>query len=284
MNGVLNESPRQEQLEQFLDKLVDVEYVMLSDDSLSTFTQELCEIYADDEFRHSYSKISGNLEKFSPDQRDSLSAHISAIHTHASAFVKNQYSDNADQQKNIINKISKLCDHIDLECLRIARIEKVEYIGKTASNELSAADGKLRETEARAAELESKVSGFQEQSIAILGIFAGLVVTFSGVIQFTSSSLSNLNDISTLKITYFVCLSLFFLFNIIFLLMYCISKISGSSIASNCKQRHCEKCKSCRTVFGRLRKKYPYVFWFNFVGAIFCMVLCHLANASVLPQ
>ena len=114
--------------------------------------------------------------------------------------------------------------------------------GKTATNELSAADGKLREAEERAEELSKRVSGYHDQNIAILGIFAGLVVTFSGVIQITSSSLENLSEITTLKITFFVCLSFFFLFDIVFLLMYCISKLSGSSIANACKKRDCNNC------------------------------------------
>ena len=165
-----------------------------------------------------------------------------------------------------------------MECLRLSRIERVEYIGKTATNELSAADGKLREAEERAEELSKRVSGYHDQNIAILGIFAGLVVTFSGVIQITSSSLENLSEITTLKITFFVCLSFFFLFDIVFLLMYCISKLSGSSIANACKKRDCNNCLECRTSFGRIKKKYPYVFWFNIIGACFCGILCYLCK------
>ena len=187
------------------------------------------------------------------------------------------HSETGEEQKNIVEKISKLCDHVDLECLRIARIDKVEHIGKRASNELSAADGKLKETEDKAEELGKRIEHYQGQSIAILGIFAGLVVTFSGVIQFTSSSLENLADVTAGNITFFVCLSLLFLFNVVFLLMYCIAKIAGSSIATDCKHRRCENCKTCKCALGRLKKKYPYVFWFNLIGTLFCFALCCIA-------
>lgn len=271
MNEEVN---RQEQLENLLDQLV--KNLSLDDTNLTDFTKRLCDIYSDISFRHSYSKISLVLETFRPDERDALSQHIQNINNHAKEMVVSAYS--TEQQANILAKIPKLCDHIDLECLRLARIDKVEHIGRTASNELSAADGKLKETEDRAQALDNRVTHYQEQSIAILGIFAGLVVTFSGVIQFTSSSLTNLSEVSTLKITYFVCLSLFFLFNIVFLLMYCISKISGSSIAANCKHRYCENCQSCRSVFHKLIKKYPYVFWFNLIGVGFCAILCFICS------
>ena len=70
----------------------------------------------------------------------------------------------------------------------------------------------------------------------------------------------------------------FFLFDIVFLLMYCISKLSGSSIANACKKRDCNNCLECRTSFGRIKKKYPYVFWFNIIGACFCGILCYLCK------
>lgn len=266
---------RQEQLNQLFEELV--RYVDLSNTTLRNFTQKICDIYSDGGFRHSYAEISLILEQFEPDQRDVLSAHFSAIRENAEEILKER---GADEQGcvEIKKRIFKLCDHVDLECLRISRIERVEYIGKTASNELSAADGKLKETESRAKELEKRVSQYHDQNIAILGIFAGLVVTFSGVIQFTSSSLENLADISALKITFFVSLSFFFLFNVVFLLMYCISKIAGKSIASICENRNCGNCRSCKTFFGRVKKKYPFVFWFNFIGAIFCGGLCFLCK------
>lgn len=266
---------KQEQLNQLFEELVI--YVDLNSTILHRFTNEVCDIYFDDSFRHSYAEISLILEKFEPDQRDALSAHFSAIREDAKHILKERREDK-QKSAEIKQRIFKLCDHVDLECLRIARIEKVEYIGKTASNELSAADGKLRETESKAEELEKRVSQYHDQNIAILGIFAGLVVTFSGVIQFTSSSLENLSDVSALKITFFVSLSFFFLFNVVFLLMYCISKIAGKSLASICENRNCGDCRSCKTFFGRMKKKYPFVFWFNLVGMIFCGGLCFICK------
>lgn len=269
------ENSRQERIEVLFDKIVD--HIDLSQQNLNDFAQEICDIYSNSEFRHSYAEISLALEKYRPDQRDVLSAHIASIKGEAK-FILEKSGKSSEQCAEIEKRIFKLCDHVDLECLRIARIDHVEYIGKTATNELSAADGKLKETEERAKELEKRVSQYHDQSIAILGIFAGLVVTFSGAIQFVSSSLGNLSNTSAINITFFVSLSFFFLFNVIFLLMYCISKISGKSIASSCENRNCGNCRSCKTFWGRIKKKYPFIFWFNITGAIFCGVLCFIAK------
>lgn len=262
----------QERLEDLFKRVVSS--VILDDQELDMITAELCDIYSDSEFRHSYAEISLVIEEFSPDQRDALSSHITAMKDRADVFLaKSGKSEGVCIE--IKKRILKLRDHVDLECLRIGRIDRVEYIGKTASNELSAADGKLKETEERARELEKRVSQYHDQSIAILGIFAGLVVTFSGAIQFLSSSFSNLSDTSVKNITLFVSLSFFFLFNVIFLLMYCISKISGKSIAANCEFRSCGNCRNCKTFWGRVKKKYPFIFWFDLIGIVLCGAVLH---------
>ena len=275
MRQMENELPRQERLEKLFDDLV--KHIEIDAALLREYAEEVCDIYSDLEFRHSYSEISLVLEKYRPDQRDTLSLYILSIREIARTVLEEKEK-SPQHCSEVEKRIFKLCDHVDLECLRLSRIERVEYIGKTATNELSAADGKLREAEERAEELSKRVSGYHDQNIAILGIFAGLVVTFSGVIQITSSSLENLSEITTLKITFFVCLSFFFLFDIVFLLMYCISKLSGSSIANACKKRDCNNCLECRTSFGRIKKKYPYVFCFNIIGACFCGILCYLCK------
>lgn len=263
---------RQERLESLLKNLVSD----LEQDNLSKFTENLCDIYSDSSFRHLYSKISDVLGSFRPDERDALSQYIREICNHAKTYVGGEYSD--EQQGDILAKINKLSDHIALECLRLSRIDRVEYIGKTATAELSAAEGKLKETEGKAVELGEQISHYQSQSISILGIFAGLVVTFSSIIQLSTNGLSNLSNIDSWKITYFVSLTMLFLFNIVFLLMYSISKISKNSIASNCAHRYCEDCKTCKCELGKLKKKYPYVLWFNVFGGLFCIFLSYMCS------
>ena len=269
--GFKNE--RQERISNFLSKIAE-SCDAIPNDELESYISELCDIYSDRNFRHSYSEISLDLEAYRPDERDAICQKIMQIAKCSKNWISRTYPDPNDQT-NILQKIVKLADHVNLECLRLGRIDRVEFIGKKATDELTAADGKLKETEGRANELSKRVSDFHAQSITI---FAGLVVTFSTVSQFLTSSLSNLSNVAVQNIVLFISLSFFFLFNIIFLLMYCISKISGKSIASNCKRSNCEDCKSCKFNICRLWRKYPYVFWFNCLGVIFCGFLCYIAS------
>lgn len=57
------------------------------------------------------------------------------------------------------------------------------------------------------------------------------------------------------------------LFNIIFLILYTISKFSSHSISANCKDKSCDNCaEPCKVAFF---KKYPYVAWFNLLCLLF---------------
>ena len=166
---------RQEALEDLFDKIV--EHIELNESTMGDFLDALCSIYSDDTFRHSYSRISLALSNLSPDQRDSLSDNLQHMVDESDEYLKVKY-ESPQKRQDIKSKISKLHDHIELERLRIARIDRVELIGNTAHDDLTAADGKLKETEEKAKELGERIGHIQGQSITILGIFAGLVIIF----------------------------------------------------------------------------------------------------------
>lgn len=254
-----------------------VEEIELSSTSISKFSSELCDIYSSHNFRHAYSEISIAIEALVADQRDVLCDNFRLLQEGVEVELENRTEESED--KDIIRqKIAKLCDHIDLESIRLARIDRVEYIGREASTALTAADGKLKETEDKANELSDRVSDYHAQSISILGIFSGLVITFSSVIQFSTTTLNSISNTDAYKVTYFLCLAFYFLFNILFMLMYSISKLSGKSIATDCRRKNCSNCRQCKMIFGRLKKKYPYVFWFNALGLILVALTFWMAN------
>lgn len=254
-----------------------VEHLELDTAEISEFSKELCDIYSSPDFRHSYSEISIAVEMLAADQRDVLCENLRLLQEGIEAELNNRSG--STEAKNVIRqKIAKLYDHIDLESIRLARIDRVEYIGREASTALTAADGKLKETEDKADELSERVSDYHAQSISILGIFSGLVITFSSVIQFSTTTLNNISNTDAYKVTYFLCLAFYFLFNILFMLMYSISKLSGKSIATDCRRKNCSNCRQCKTIFGRLKKKYPYVFLFNILGLLLVALTFWMAN------
>lgn len=259
---------RQEQLDNFLQSLVT--HVELDDKSLELYTAKACRIYEEDEFRHSYARISEILESLHPDQQDSLSDYVAQIRDVCPKVLEDQGFP-LERRNEIQKKLFKLCDHVALECIRLGRMKRVEHIGINAAKALDSADEQLKAAEEKTAELGKRVTDYHAQSISILGIFSGLVVTVTGVLQFTSSGLQNLSDMNAGKIVLFVAVSFLFLFNVLFMLMYCISRIAGTSLASNCRNRNCSDCKHCKHQLKRLSTKYPYVFWFDVLGFLLCV-------------
>lgn len=266
---IIVDTTRQEKLEELLRDLVCK--IELTEEELRSCTVEICKIYEDPEFRHSYASISRVLESLSPDQRDALSSYVEQIRDSAPDILSEE-GWQPEVRAGLQKRLFKLCDHIELECIRLGRIDKVEFIGNKASSELESADEKLGSVEERAEELKNKVSNYHAQSISILGIFSGLVVTVSGALQFTASGLQNLTNISAPKIILFVAVSFFFLFNVVFMMMYCIARISGTSVASNCNNRNCSDCAKCKRQIRRFQKKYPYIFWFDVVAILLCVL------------
>ncbi len=266
-----DEQKLQNEIHDLLTRLV--ENLELSEEVVEDVTKQFCTIYSHSDFRHSYYKISLKLEEYESDQRDALSAHMDLIREKVHQVLETESESQVNKQ--VEQKLAKLCDHIKLECLRLSRIDSVQFMGEASKRALTAADGKLQKAEKQADDLQEKVSGFHAQSITILGIFAGLVITFSAVIQFTSSGLTNITNVNASKLCLFVSLTFFFLFNITFLLLYCISKISGNSIAVRCRGRRCDACLDCEGLLKRCSMKYPYIVCFNAVAIIFC-VLCFL--------
>lgn len=65
----------------------------------------------------------------------------------------------------------------------------------------------------------------------------------------------------------------FIAFNTLFMLMYAVSKIANQSIAVSCKGRECESCPENHRAWGRLRRKYPYVLYFNIMVLISAVVV-----------
>ena len=81
--------------------------------------EKFCDIYDNPDFRHSYYTISSSLEKYDPAQRDSLPVYLSS----AIDYAKTQ---NSDESRRIAKSVQKLLDHVELECLRINRMDQVK--------------------------------------------------------------------------------------------------------------------------------------------------------------
>ena len=99
-----------------------------------------------------------------------------------------------------------------------------------------------KESNKNVTDLLDRVNGFHGQSIAILGIFSGIVLGFSTEIKLLTETFSNINNMNVKNMLLYLLIVGFIAFNTLFMLMYAVSKIANQSIAASCKGRECESC------------------------------------------
>ncbi len=216
-------------------------------------------------FRHTYSEFFPLIVKVSKEGTlEFLSNNLQELRN----LVEKDYVDGEKEFEGLYKPLLKLTDHINLEIARYSYYctseEKVKDLEKSTvelQQDLKNATEELKVA-------EKKVSTMQTELIAVLSIFAAIVLAFSGSITFIGNVFSNLNIAPFFKTTFFVLLCGFIVFNTIFVLMYIVSKITGRNIYARCNSLDCTckegKVPKCRSVT-RLRKRLPYVFWTNVI-------------------
>ena len=112
----------------------------------------------------------------------------------------------------------------------------------------------------------------QGELIAVLSIFAAIVMTFSGGLNILNGVLAASNNLRFSERILFLLICGFILINFIFAMMYFVAKITDRSIYARCETDSCtcknNKSPKCRGIT-RIRKRLPYVFWLNLVILFF---------------
>ena len=90
--------------------------------------------------------------------------------------------------------------------------------------------------------------------------------SFSGSLSFIGNALNGMSNTSFFKAVFFILLCGMVVFNLIFLMMYIVGKITGRNIYARCESEDCScdpsgkpKCKGIT----RIKKRLPYIFWMN---------------------
>lgn len=236
-------------------------------------------IYSDN-YRHEYSKITRVLFSLSnSEERDYLLEKLKIIDENMFNF-------------DIKKRLHKLSDHIELENIRMSELEKIsqkailasEKIASVKNNikdEVSNIENKTIEIESKTIESEKKLEIIQEsiksnatESITILSIFAGVVMAFTGGFSYISQAIVSLNEIGPYRAASFILLVGMILFDVIFLLLYMIGKLTQRNISSagKCKSKDGCSNKSIKCCINR----YPYVVWFNLISSIIILLIINL--------
>lgn len=253
---------QQTKLNQYLR---DLSTCLYKDEELIDKSRILLGIYANN-FRHSYSSILGVIIdiKRGEDSPDQPSASLDYLAENVS-LLNNVIIERAEF-RCISASLNKLYDHVMLEISRLSHIESLNGMRRDLDKKLL--DG-ARQVDEATNDLKNTVKvteNLKSEMITVIGIFAAIMLSFVGGMNFTSATLTSIGQSSIYKITFITIICGFTIFNTIFCLIYLIARMTDKNIYSYCKDGEGEcitaKCeKDCG--LGKIRKRLPFVYWVN---------------------
>lgn len=256
---------RQQRLEKLLYELS----IDLKDSTgLRKIALSLCDIYSNN-FRHNYAGFFAIIvEMSSPDNKYNLE-YLSTNLEELRSTVEDSYIAGDRQFNYLYPRLIKLSDHINLEIARYTYYSVSNERMSELERNLKESQGLLSRSSQELSSAKRKMSKVQSDLVAVLGIFAAIIIAFSGSISVLGNALSGMQNAPFYKTVFFVLLCGFVLFNTICILLYMVSKITDNNIMVDCEEKRCT-CKNkkgkpkCKGIT-KIRKRLPYVFWFNLI-------------------
>ena len=233
---------------EYRKKFIDILYelgssldVLKSPYKRSEIYTRLESLYHNTDFRHYYSDIFSVLTTIKQDNTlgdiDILGQNLTIIKNGYKSINKDADGNQIDIQK----QINKLFDHVSLDIARISYSDaanrqsvqdsKINDIKREINETQQRVDSMLNDIEVSQINIKTtqdSINNAQKEYIAILGIFAAVVITFVGGIAFSTSVLQNIHQSSIYRIV-FICLLIgLVLLNVICALFYFIERLVKS--------------------------------------------------------
>lgn len=185
----------------------------------------------EDRYRHFYSDIFTVLTQI---QQASNQGDINILGQNLSLIRAGYNPQNRDEQGNIIDisdSIRKLYDHVSLDIARISYSDAGDRktAGETAivdmQSQLNQIKTEIDKAKIAKNNVEAELGKQQREYIAILGIFAAIVLAFTGGIAFSTSVLKSINTVSVYRITMVSLMIGLVLINVLFGLFYYVDRL-----------------------------------------------------------
>lgn len=159
-----------------------------------------------------------------------------------------EYSYKFEDDDNIVNKIIlKLADHINLA------LAQEKYIQKYNDTEVQSRIDAVDEYMVKADHLEEKIENINTQIISVLGIFTAISFILFGGISSAASILEKLKNPSIGQLLIFGGIWGLILYNVVYFLIYYISKLTNISIKTNNRYN------------ASVYRRHPYICVINFI-------------------
>lgn len=180
--------------------------------------------------RHRYADVSKYIDTSLQDTVDALSEGVKGILSCAEA---NQYDKDPKGSANqeCYKKINKLYDHIELEAARYSSIKKMELMAENYAEKEKHISELIEDTEKTVSETQDQAKNLSQQLISILGIFAGIIVTFSFATTIVGETIANLAKSDVVYLGFIISVLGTIFMNVIAFLLSFVTKLSGHTFS-----------------------------------------------------
>ena len=178
--------------------------------------------------RHEYSEIARYIDEEL--QNDAMGVLNSNMYGVLEWAKKNRYNEDSPETEDgrCYKNLFKLYDHIKLEIQRSSGIKLVNEMISHLESKKAEAQKLISEAKSTVDDHELKIKHLTEQLIAIIGIFAGIVVAFSFSISNIGEALSNLSANNALDLVMLIFALGAVFITALAVLMYFVAKLAGS--------------------------------------------------------
>lgn len=250
-----------------------------NEDQIKQYLNRLKIIY-EDGFKHNYSDLFPVVTDIYREDNEYNVDYLSNNLVKLGTYLEDEYSKGNNEYSDIYKQFTKLCDHLNLQMGQLNYIlsketsnealEKLKKDLETSNEQIIKSLVAMDESSKSLKEANEKADTIQTELIAMLSIFAAIVIAFSGGITLLGnsiSSISNAKHYESVIMAVIICGMV--MFNTIFLLMYFVSKLTQRNINVSCEAETCKNCKNekCKWL-DKIRKRYPYVFYYNCLSIV----------------
>lgn len=240
-----NEERQRNEFRNILYELSESQEILKEKSDRSRIYKRLEKLYysptREESFRHFYSDIFSVLTTVKqgdkPGSIDVLGQNLSEIR-------KGYQAINSDPEGNpidISDKINKLYDHVSLDIARMRYSDAADWRLSQESNlvnirsQVSEIISVQNDIKKQAQSMEENLANTQREYIAILGIFAAVVLAFTGGIAFSTSVLQNFHVSSIYRIILISVVIGLVLVNLLYGLFYYIGQLVNKNTKNNIK-------------------------------------------------
>ncbi|WP_195970277.1 CvpA family protein [Clostridium thermobutyricum] len=208
-----------------------------------------------------YSYIVEKVYSLSEDKVEGLSEKIDILKREG--LKKNKYE--------MCENLQKILENIKLDLARRKETKSNEQKMHRFEVTLKKYEQEKEEFSKKVNQSEGNIEKTQAQIITILSIFAGIIIAFFGGTSLLGHAIENFNESNKFMSYVLVIIIGLVMFNVIYLLLYSISKLVKTPISMGRCSKKCNKCQN-KSPLRRMTIKYPIVVYFN-VSAVWAIFL-----------